>query len=64
VSYDRATMTHEPLNGSCSCGRNEYTIQIPDDVADHAQIYFDTGRDSREYIVETLVLMSRANGIL
>jgi hypothetical protein len=57
-------MTHEPLNGSCSCGRNEYTIQIPDDVADHAQIYFDTGRDSREYIVETLVLMSRANGIL
>jgi hypothetical protein len=48
-------MAHEILHGSCSCGRNEYTIQIPNDVADHARIYFDTGRDSRECIVETLV---------
>lgn len=54
MSYDRATMAHEPLYGSCSCGRNEYTIQIPDDVADHAQIYFDTGSDSRESTLENL----------
>lgn len=47
VSYNRPTMAHQPLQGSCLCGRNEYTIQIPDDVADHAQIYFDTSRDSR-----------------
>ncbi|KAJ5883377.1 uncharacterized protein N7473_010263 [Penicillium subrubescens] len=43
-------MAHETLHGSCSCGRNEYTIQIPDDVADHANIYFDTGRDSRQFL--------------
>jgi hypothetical protein len=57
-------MAHETLQGSCSCGRNEYTIQIPDDVADHALIYFDTGRDSRQCIVETLVPINRANAIL
>ncbi|KAL3481990.1 hypothetical protein BJX99DRAFT_217930 [Aspergillus californicus] len=38
---------HEPLHGSCFCGRNEYLIQIPDDVTDHARVYFDAGRDNR-----------------
>ncbi|KAJ5167340.1 Glutathione-dependent formaldehyde-activating enzyme/centromere protein V [Penicillium canariense] len=42
-------MAHDPLHGSCSCGRNEYMIQIPDDVTDHAQIYFDTSRDNRRF---------------
>ncbi|KAJ5204857.1 uncharacterized protein N7498_005736 [Penicillium cinerascens] len=40
-------MTHEPLHGSCSCGRNEYSIQIPEDVTEHAEVYFDTSRDNR-----------------
>lgn len=40
-------MVHEPLQGSCSCGRNHYSIQIPDDVADHAEVYFDSSRDNR-----------------
>ncbi|KAJ5682784.1 hypothetical protein N7462_005949 [Penicillium macrosclerotiorum] len=40
-------MAHEPLHGSCSCGRNQYRIQIPDDVTDHAQVYFDSSRDNR-----------------
>ncbi|KAJ5925967.1 hypothetical protein N7454_007477 [Penicillium verhagenii] len=40
-------MSHEPLHGSCSCGRNEYQITIPDDVTDHAQVYFDSSRDNR-----------------
>ncbi|KAI2791069.1 hypothetical protein POX_c03924 [Penicillium oxalicum] len=47
-------MVHEPLQGSCSCGRNEYTIHIPEDVADHAHIYFDTGRDSRQVLASWL----------
>ncbi|KAJ5126699.1 hypothetical protein N7448_007478 [Penicillium atrosanguineum] len=40
-------MAHEPLHGSCSCGRNEYSIQIPEDVTEHAEVYFDTSRDNR-----------------
>ncbi|KAJ5614661.1 Glutathione-dependent formaldehyde-activating enzyme/centromere protein V [Penicillium herquei] len=42
-------MPHEPLHGSCSCGRNHYQIQIPDDVTDHASVYFDSSRDSRRF---------------
>ncbi|KAJ5725224.1 Glutathione-dependent formaldehyde-activating enzyme/centromere protein V [Penicillium malachiteum] len=40
-------MPHEPLHGSCSCGRIHYQIQIPDNVTDHASVYFDSSRDSR-----------------
>jgi hypothetical protein len=40
-------MAHEPLHGSCSCGRNEYSVQIPEDVTEHAEVYFDTSRDNR-----------------
>ncbi|KAJ5970316.1 Glutathione-dependent formaldehyde-activating enzyme/centromere protein V [Penicillium vulpinum] len=40
-------MDLEPLRGSCSCGRNEYQINIPEDVKDHAEVYFDSGRDNR-----------------
>ncbi|KXG46368.1 Glutathione-dependent formaldehyde-activating enzyme/centromere protein V [Penicillium griseofulvum] len=40
-------MEFEPLRGSCSCGRNAYQINIPDDVQDHAQVYFDSSRDNR-----------------
>ncbi|KAL4976949.1 hypothetical protein BDW66DRAFT_133539 [Aspergillus desertorum] len=38
----------EPLRGSCMCGRNQYLIRIPDNVTDHARVYFDTGRDNRK----------------
>lgn len=41
-------MTVEPLRGSCSCGRNEYQINIPEDVTDHAEVYFDSSRDNRQ----------------
>lgn len=40
-------MAHEPLHGSCSCGRIEYSIQIPEDVTEHAEVYFDASRDNR-----------------
>ncbi|OJI97101.1 hypothetical protein ASPVEDRAFT_67896 [Aspergillus versicolor CBS 583.65] len=38
----------ESLHGSCMCGRNQYLIQIPDNVTDHARVYFDGGRDNRK----------------
>ncbi|KAL2833930.1 hypothetical protein BJY01DRAFT_239368 [Aspergillus pseudoustus] len=37
----------EPLRGSCLCGRNEYIIRIPENVTNHALVYFDTDRDHR-----------------
>ncbi|KAF7595344.1 hypothetical protein BBP40_006593 [Aspergillus hancockii] len=37
----------QPLHGSCHCGRNQYIIQLPEDVSEHAEIYFDSSRDSR-----------------
>ncbi|CAI7598981.1 unnamed protein product [Penicillium glandicola] len=42
-------MAYDPLRGSCSCGRNEYQINIPDDVTDHAEVYFDSSRDNRRF---------------
>ncbi|KAJ5519794.1 Glutathione-dependent formaldehyde-activating enzyme/centromere protein V [Penicillium fimorum] len=42
-------MDLEPLRGSCSCGRNEYQVNIPEDVRDHAQVYFDSSRDNRRF---------------
>lgn len=50
--YDRTIvpiMAHEPLYGSCSCGRNHYRVSIPDDVTEHAHVYFDSSRDNRSY---------------
>lgn len=40
-------MAHEPLHGSCSCGRNQYSINVPEDVTDRAGVYFDSSRDNR-----------------
>ncbi|KAJ6078551.1 hypothetical protein N7467_008304 [Penicillium canescens] len=42
-------MAYEPLRGSCSCGRNEYQVNIPDDVTEHAEVYFDSSRDNRRF---------------
>ncbi|KAL4893770.1 hypothetical protein BDV59DRAFT_177117 [Aspergillus ambiguus] len=41
--------THEPLHGSCLCGRNQYIIRIPQDQSNDAQIYFDSSRDNRRF---------------
>lgn len=43
-------MEFEPLRGSCSCGRNEYQINIPEDARDNAKVYFDGNRDNCEFI--------------
>lgn len=39
--------SHEPLRGSCSCGRNQYLIRIPENHTEHAHVYFDSSRDNR-----------------
>ncbi|KAJ5596881.1 hypothetical protein N7450_003339 [Penicillium hetheringtonii] len=42
-------MAHDLLHGSCTCGRNQYQITIPEDVTDHAGVYFDSSRDNRRF---------------
>jgi len=36
-----------PLQGGCTCGRNRYTIRIPQDTAEVPQVFFDNGRSHR-----------------
>ncbi|KAI9660019.1 MAG: hypothetical protein M1821_001371 [Bathelium mastoideum] len=43
-----------PLHGSCSCGRNEYVVHLPDNLSrlsstDLAQVYFDSGSANRRH---------------
>ncbi|APA10574.1 hypothetical protein SS1G_12623 [Sclerotinia sclerotiorum 1980 UF-70] len=35
------------LRGRCSCGRNKYTIQIPQNAGDGAQVFFDSSNVHR-----------------
>ncbi|KAJ5819208.1 hypothetical protein N7474_004799 [Penicillium riverlandense] len=41
--------SHNRLRGACSCGRNQYRIEIPNDAIEDAQVYFDSSRDSRRF---------------
>ncbi|KAI5864572.1 hypothetical protein GGS23DRAFT_453523 [Durotheca rogersii] len=34
------------LRGSCHCRRNQYSVQIPDDASERAQVLFDSTTDS------------------
>ncbi|RVX74915.1 hypothetical protein B0A52_01192 [Exophiala mesophila] len=36
-----------PLRGACNCGRNHYSIELPEDATEQAQVYFDDSSDSR-----------------
>ncbi|PYH96728.1 hypothetical protein BO71DRAFT_374792 [Aspergillus ellipticus CBS 707.79] len=49
----------EPLRGSCQCGRNQYQIRLPDNVTDHAYVYFDTTRDNRRFHASPLTAWLR-----
>ncbi|KAL2074916.1 hypothetical protein VTL71DRAFT_8696 [Oculimacula yallundae] len=43
-------MDHEnPLHGGCSCGRNQYTIRIPEDATEKPQVFFDSGHSHRRF---------------
>jgi hypothetical protein len=39
-----------PLQGGCSCGRNRYTILIPKDATEVAQVFFDSGHAHRKSV--------------
>jgi hypothetical protein len=36
-----------PLQGGCSCGRNRYIIQIPQDATERPQVFFDNSHSHR-----------------
>ncbi|KAG0652397.1 hypothetical protein D0Z07_1476 [Hyphodiscus hymeniophilus] len=36
-----------PLQGGCSCGRNKYSILIPEGATEVAQVYFDSSLEHR-----------------
>ncbi|KIX07590.1 uncharacterized protein Z518_02243 [Rhinocladiella mackenziei CBS 650.93] len=36
-----------PLHGACNCGRNHYSIIVPQDATERAQVYFDDSSESR-----------------
>ncbi|KAH8663592.1 hypothetical protein BGZ60DRAFT_411688 [Tricladium varicosporioides] len=40
-------MNHHHLHGGCSCGRNRYIINIPQDASEAAQVFFDNGAAHR-----------------
>ena len=40
----------QPLQGACSCGRNQYVIEAPQSTTEMAQVYFDNGHVHREYL--------------
>ncbi|ETN38072.1 uncharacterized protein HMPREF1541_07696 [Cyphellophora europaea CBS 101466] len=36
-----------PLRGTCSCGRNVYSVVVPTTATEHAQVFFDDSSPSR-----------------
>ncbi|EXJ85095.1 hypothetical protein A1O3_05770 [Capronia epimyces CBS 606.96] len=36
-----------PLQGACNCGRNLYSVIVPEGATEQAQVYFDDSSDSR-----------------
>jgi hypothetical protein len=55
--------SQSPLRGSCSCGRNQYTIAIPTNGAgisigdtEELSVWFDGGREQRMSITLFLCL--------
>lgn len=35
-----------PLQGSCNCGRNHYSVNVPREAIEQAQVYFDDSSES------------------
>ncbi|KAG4430365.1 hypothetical protein IFR05_014150 [Cadophora sp. M221] len=40
---------NHPLHGGCSCGRNRYTIRIPQDATERPKVFFDSGYGHRRF---------------
>ena len=43
-----------PLRGACSCGRNHYTVVVPTESIEQAQVYFDDSSESRMKLTHML----------
>ncbi|EPE35415.1 Mss4-like protein [Glarea lozoyensis ATCC 20868] len=39
--------SHRCLSGGCSCGRNKYTVTVPHDASQTAQVFFDSSSTNR-----------------
>ncbi|KAI9794079.1 MAG: hypothetical protein M1816_006704 [Peltula sp. TS41687] len=48
-----------PLRGACSCGRNRYTVEVPQESNEIAQIFFDSGSDHRRHQASPLTAFLR-----
>jgi len=35
-----------PIHGACNCGRNLYSITVPEDAVEQAEVYFDESSES------------------
>lgn len=35
-----------PIHGACNCGRNVYSITVPPDALEQAEVFFDDSSDS------------------
>lgn len=35
-----------PIHGACNCGRNLYSITVPKDALEQAEVYFDDSSES------------------
>lgn len=35
-----------PIHGACNCGRNLYSITVPEDAVEQAEVYFDDSSES------------------
>lgn len=44
-----SSQTQRPLQGGCSCGRNKYIIQIPQNASEVPQIFFDHSHHHRMF---------------
>ncbi|KAH7418556.1 hypothetical protein BKA64DRAFT_613753 [Cadophora sp. MPI-SDFR-AT-0126] len=38
-----------PLHGGCSCGRNKYTVSIPQNATERPLVFFDSGHGHRRF---------------
>ncbi|KAI9753958.1 MAG: hypothetical protein M4579_004918 [Chaenotheca gracillima] len=48
-----------PLSGACACGRNRYTVEVPPDSEQTAQVFFDNSGNHRRHHASPLTAFLR-----
>lgn len=51
--------TMDLVRGSCSCGRNTYIVEIPDNSKQLAQVFFDNSSSNRRYLASPITAWLR-----